>query len=72
MDWTVRPHGYVSPPPAPPSPDRASASGSSGSPDSVDTSEGVEMGVEEVEKPEVETTDATWNQVSRMVWPAAS
>ena len=25
-----------------------------------------------VEKPEVETTDATWNQVSRMVWPAAS
>ena len=25
-----------------------------------------------VEKPEVETTEATWNQVSRMVWPAAS
>ena len=57
MDWTVRPHGYVSPPPAPPSPDRASASGSSGSPDSVDAFEGVEMGVAEVAKPEVETSE---------------
>ena len=61
MDWTMRPHGYVSPPPAPPAPDRVSASTeSSDSVDTfvdtfVDTSVDAAMGMSGTARPAVET-----------------